>query len=44
MKPVTTDSNLVNPWGLSRSSTSPRWVSDNGSGFEGEASRECRRV
>ncbi len=28
-----TDSNLVNPWGLSRSSTTPWWVSDNGSGF-----------
>lgn len=32
MAPVT-DSNLVNPWGLSRSSTSPWWVSDNNSGF-----------
>jgi len=28
----TTDPNLVNPWGLSRSSTSPWWVSDNGTG------------
>lgn len=28
-----TDSNLVNPWGLSRSSTSPWWVSDNGTGL-----------
>ena len=27
-----TDPNLVNPWGLSRSSTSPWWVSDNGVG------------
>ena len=27
-----TDPNLVNPWGLSRSSTSPWWVSDNGMG------------
>lgn len=27
-----TDSNLVNPWGLSRSSGSPWWVSDNGTG------------
>ena len=27
-----TDANLVNPWGLSRSSTSPWWVSDNGTG------------
>jgi len=28
----TVDPNLVNPWGLSRSSTSPWWVSDNNSG------------
>ena len=27
-----TDANLVNPWGISRSSTSPWWVSDNGTG------------
>ena len=27
-----TDSNLVNPWGLAASSTSPWWVSDNGMG------------
>ncbi|HWA85070.1 MAG TPA: TIGR03118 family protein [Opitutus sp.] len=27
-----TDANLVNPWGLSRSATSPWWVSDNGTG------------
>lgn len=27
-----TDPNLVNPWGLTRSSTSPWWVSDNGMG------------
>jgi uncharacterized protein (TIGR03118 family) len=26
------DTNLVNPWGLSRSSGSPWWVSDNGNG------------
>ncbi len=26
------DSNLVNPWGLSRSSGSPWWASDNGTG------------
>ena len=26
------DSNLVNPWGLSHSSTSPWWISDNGTG------------
>jgi len=25
-----TDPNLVNPWGMSRSATSPIWVSDNG--------------
>ncbi|HZZ39266.1 MAG TPA: TIGR03118 family protein [Acidobacteriaceae bacterium] len=28
-----TDTNLVNPWGLSRSSTSPWWASDNGTGL-----------
>ncbi|HEY1984080.1 MAG TPA: TIGR03118 family protein [Terracidiphilus sp.] len=28
-----TDSNLVNPWGLTRSSSSPWWVSDNGTGL-----------
>jgi uncharacterized protein (TIGR03118 family) len=27
------DPNLVNPWGLSRSSTSPWWASDNGTGL-----------
>jgi uncharacterized protein (TIGR03118 family) len=27
-----TDANLVNPWGLSHSPTSPWWVSDNGMG------------
>jgi uncharacterized protein (TIGR03118 family) len=27
------DANLVNPWGLSRSSGSPWWVSDNGTGL-----------
>src|SRR5947207_6955490 len=26
------DPNLKNPWGISESSTSPFWVSDNGSG------------
>jgi uncharacterized protein (TIGR03118 family) len=26
------DPNLVNPWGLTRSATSPWWVSDNGTG------------
>ena len=29
---ATTDPDLVNPWGLSRSATSPWWVSDNGTG------------
>jgi uncharacterized protein (TIGR03118 family) len=28
-----TDANLVNPWGLSRSSGSPWWVADNGTGL-----------
>jgi len=28
-----TDTNLVNPWGLSHSSTSPWWISDNGTGL-----------
>ena len=32
MAPVT-DPNLVNPWGMSRSSTSPWWISDNGAGI-----------
>src|SRR3984957_418380 len=27
------DPNLINPWGISESSTSPFWISDNGSGF-----------
>jgi len=29
----TTDADLVNPWGVSFSSTSPFWVSDNGTGL-----------
>src|SRR5690349_9355853 len=29
---TTPDLNLVNAWGISRSSTSPWWVSDNGTG------------
>jgi uncharacterized protein (TIGR03118 family) len=29
---ATLDPNLVNPWGLARSATSPWWVSDNGTG------------
>src|ERR1700742_4289270 len=28
-----TDPTLINPWGLARSSSSPWWVSDNGSGL-----------
>ena len=28
-----TDPNLVNPWGLSRSSSSPWWAADNGTGL-----------
>jgi len=28
-----TDPQLVNPWGLSRSSSSPWWISDSGTGF-----------
>ncbi|HET6208260.1 MAG TPA: TIGR03118 family protein [Terracidiphilus sp.] len=28
-----TDPNLVNAWGMSRSSTSPWWISDNGTGI-----------
>src|ERR1700738_4696765 len=27
------DTNLVNPWGLARSSGSPWWVADNGTGL-----------
>ena len=30
---LTTDPNLVNPWGLSDSATSPWWISDNGTGL-----------
>lgn len=30
---ATTDPNLVNPWGMSSSATSPIWVSDNGTGL-----------
>jgi uncharacterized protein (TIGR03118 family) len=29
---TTMDPNLINPWGLSRSSTSPWWVANNGTG------------
>src|SRR5262245_39674878 len=28
-----TDPDLVNPWGMSHSATSPTWVSDNGTGL-----------
>src|SRR5438309_10658894 len=30
--PAHVDPNLLNPWGLTASSTSPFWVSDNGAG------------
>jgi uncharacterized protein (TIGR03118 family) len=30
---VNTDPNLVNPWGMSSSASSPWWVSDNGTGL-----------
>jgi len=30
---TTTDANLINPWGLASSPTSPFWVSDNGTGL-----------
>ncbi len=30
---TTVDTNLINPWGIATSATSPLWVSDNGSGF-----------
>jgi uncharacterized protein (TIGR03118 family) len=29
---LTTDPNLVNPWGISNSATSPYWISDQGTG------------
>src|SRR5665213_280673 len=29
---ATTDPNLVNPWGISNSATSPYWISDQGTG------------
>lgn len=32
-KAAVTDPNLVNPWGMSRSSSSPWWISDNGMGL-----------
>jgi hypothetical protein len=31
-KPAHVDANLLNPWGLTASPTSPFWVSDNGAG------------
>jgi uncharacterized protein (TIGR03118 family) len=31
--PVNPDANLVNAWGLTRSSTSPWWIADNGTGL-----------
>jgi uncharacterized protein (TIGR03118 family) len=33
VRAAVTDPNLVNPWGISFSSTSPFWISDNNSGF-----------
>jgi uncharacterized protein (TIGR03118 family) len=30
---TTTDANLINPWGMTASPTSPFWVSDNGTGL-----------
>ena len=30
---ATTDPNLINPWGLAASATSPFWISDNGTGL-----------
>ncbi len=30
---VNTDANLVNPWGMSASASSPWWISDNGTGL-----------
>jgi uncharacterized protein (TIGR03118 family) len=40
---ATTDANLVNPWGMSRSSSSPWWVSDNVTGvstlYEGNGTK-----
>ena len=32
LKPVTVDTNLVNPWGLAASPNGPWWVSDNNAG------------
>jgi uncharacterized protein (TIGR03118 family) len=32
-KAAVTDPHLVNPWGMSRSSSSPWWISDNGMGL-----------
>jgi uncharacterized protein (TIGR03118 family) len=43
-----TDPDLVNPWGLARSATSPWWVSDNGTGrstlYTGSGSKVPRTV
>src|SRR6266581_2697435 len=45
---ATTDPDLVNPWGLSRSATSPWWVSDNGTGkstlYNGTGTKLARTV
>ena len=37
-----TDSDLINPWGISASAGSPFWVSDNGTGLA-DALQRCRR-
>ena len=43
-----TDPNLVNPWGLARSTTSPWWVSDNGTGvstlYDGSGAKQALTV
>ncbi|HVZ64393.1 MAG TPA: TIGR03118 family protein [Lacunisphaera sp.] len=45
---VSTDSNLVNAWGLSRSATSPWWVADNGTGlstlYNGAGAKQTLKV
>jgi uncharacterized protein (TIGR03118 family) len=43
-----TDPNLVNPWGMAYSATSPFWVSDNGTGvstlYDGSGSKQALTV
>ncbi len=45
---LTTDPNLVNAWGLARSSSSPWWVADNGTGlstlYNGEGAKQALEV